>query len=280
MLYLILTVVFSTTFSLMMKHAHARRYGVLAVGCLNYVAAGVIGVLWAAASGTDAIPVGVVALGCLGGTMYVLCYLAIMAMLQRQGISVAAAMTRLAIAVPILAAVFLWRELPNLSQSAGLAVTFAAILAFDLRGRTPGTRTAVRSVWPLAGCFVTAGISRLAMKTFSQLYAVNLLPAYIGVWFGFAGLIAVLVLGVGRLRPRGGDWPFGIALGVVNVAAMFCSIHALRRVSAIVFFPVSAVGSLALVAVLAAVVWKERLDRRTQLGLVLASAALVLVNLR
>ena len=106
------------------------------------------------------------------------------------------------------------------------------------------------------------------------------MPVYIAAWFGFAGLIALGVLLVGRVRPRGADWPFGAALGLVNICALFCSIHALARLPAIVYFPANAVGSLALVVVLAALVWGERLNRRTRWGMALACAALVLVNLK
>ena len=275
-----LTIALSATFSLMMKHAHARAYGVLAVGCLNYVAAGVLGVAWAAAAWSGPVPGLVLLLGCVGGTMYVLCYVSIMVLLDRQGISVASAVTRMAIALPILVSVVVWHEIPTGWQLAGLATTFGAILAFAPNAQQLRSLGLWRRIWPLAACFVTAGVARLAMKTFTQLCGSTRLPAYVGAWFGFAGLIALVMLLAGRIRPRGADWPFGIVLGVVNVGTLLCTIRALERVPAIVFFPATAAGSLALVTALAAAVWRERLDRRTRWGLAFACAALLLVNSR
>ena len=280
MIYLILSVVLASTFSLMMKHAHARGYGLLAVGCLNYVVAGTVGLAWVAAVRPAAVPLPAIGFGCVGGGMYVLCYLAIMAMLDRQGISVATAVTRLAIAVPIVVAMCVWHEIPTVYQAFGLLVTFAAILAFELRDPRHAAGTLWHHAWPLAGCFLTAGLARLAMKAFTHVCGKGHMPVYIAAWFGFAGLIAVGVLLVGRVRPRGVDWPFGAVLGLVNVGTLFCSMNALARLPAIVFFPASAVGSLALVVVLAGLVWGERLNRRALWGVALACAALVLVNLK
>jgi len=133
MLYLILTIAFSATFSLMMKHAHARRYGVLAVGCVNYIVAGIVATAWALTGQPEHLSGTAVIVGCIGGAMYVLCYLCIMVMLERQGISVATAMTRLAIAVPILTSVVVWSERPSMLQTLGLVLTLGAILLFDLQ---------------------------------------------------------------------------------------------------------------------------------------------------
>lgn len=280
MTYLTLTILLSTAFSLMIKHAHARNYGVLAVGCLNYIVAGVIGIVWAALVRTEPLSWAAFGFGCLGGTMYVLCYLAIMVMLDRQGISVATAMTRLAIAIPIGVSIVVWHERPTWVQTVGLLLTFAAISAFDLRGIGRVTGSRWDRFWPLAACFLTAGCSRLSQKAFGHFCSEAQRPVYIASWFGFAGLIALVMLTARRIRPRGGDWPFGTALGLVNIGTLFCIINALQRVPAIVFFPVTAVGSLVMVVVFAAWLWGEHLDVRTRWGVALACAALVLVNLR
>ena len=280
MLYLLLTIALSSTFSLMMKHAHSRRYGVLAVGCLNYIAAGFCGVVWAAAVQSGPPPVGALAFGSVGGLMYVLCYISIMALLDRQGISIATAVTRLAIAVPIVASVVLWSERPTGLQTVGLGLTVLAILAFEFRDRGAADRSVWAHWWPLAGCFATAGLARLSMKAFTQLYGREQVQAYIGAWFAAAALVSLGLMMLRGIRPRGREWPFGIALGLVNVSTLFFTLLALRQVPAIVFFPVTAVGSLVVVVGLAAAVWRERLDRRTWWGMVLASAALVMVNLK
>jgi len=103
--YLVPVILLSAAFSLMMKDAHARRYNVLAVGCVNYVVAGIGGVLWAMPRLSEALSPGALLFGCFGGTMYVLTYLFIMVMLDRQGISIATTVIQLAIAVPILVAI-------------------------------------------------------------------------------------------------------------------------------------------------------------------------------
>ncbi|NDK11661.1 MAG: hypothetical protein COZ06_13990 [Armatimonadetes bacterium CG_4_10_14_3_um_filter_66_18] len=202
-----------------------------------------------------------------------------MVMLERQGISVATAMTRLAIAVPIVVSILVWHERPNLWQTAGLVLTFVAILLFDTgaNGRLP--RDLWQAVWPLAGCFLTAGGSRLSQKAFAELCVGAERPLYLAAWFGSAGLVALGVLIARRMHPTREDLLLGAALGLVNIASLFCIVTALEQVSAIVFFPAASVASLVLVIALAAWWWKEQLAARTRWGLALACRALILVNL-
>ncbi len=278
--WLCFTILLSAAFNLMMKHAHVRGYGVLAVGCLNYVVAGLAAGGASLGGATGPLSVAALGYGCLGGTMYVLCYVFIMVMLERQGISLATVVTRLAIVVPIVAGVALWGERPTAWQTAGLALSFAAIVAIHHGGWGAATAGRWSRWWPLLGCFATAGVSRLSQRAFSHFCDPSQRPYYVAAWFGCAGVIAVGIMFARRIRPRGLDWPFGAALGLVNAATLYCSITALGSMPGIVFFPVTAVGSLVLVLLLAAVAYHERLDRRSRWGIALSVVAVVLVNLR
>ena len=183
MVHLVLVILLSTAFSLMMKHAHARGYGVFAVGCVNYVVAGAIaGIGWLPQL-SEAFSSRALLLGCAGGVMYVLCYLFIMVMLERQGISVATALTRLAIVVPVLASILLWNEKPTVLQVLGLGATFVAIMLFDLGSGSKMPSGFWRVIWPLVGCFATAGCSRLCQKAFRQLCARSDRPLFLASWF-------------------------------------------------------------------------------------------------
>ena len=282
MLSLILVIVLASAFNLMMKHAHARNYSVLAVGCVNYVVAGIVSAVWVCArpGSHSVLSPEAVLFGCLGGAMYVACYLFIMVMLDRQGIAVATAMTRLAIAVPILVAIAVWDERPGLLRTVGLLVTFAAILLFDNRASSAKLAGGLwHHAWPLAGCFLTAGASRLSQKAFSQLCDQAERPLYLATWFGFAGLLAIMLFIARRELPSARDMWFGSVLGGVNILSLFFTITALREVEATVFFPVTSAAGLVIVVALAACLWREPLDTRTCWGIALACCALVLVNL-
>ena len=279
MVFVICNIAFSSAFNLLMKYAHARRYGILAVGCVNYIVAGLVACLWFLSRRPDHVAVMATLFGCLGGLMYVLCYLCIMAMLDRQGISVATALTRLAIVVPIMAAVLFWHERPNGFQVSGLLLAGIAILLFDFRRFKTESAGFWQLVWPLAGCFFTAGGARLCQKAFGEYCRASERPAYIAAWFAFAGLVSLATLLIRRLRPTGRDVGLGTVLGLVNIATLFFILAALRNVATIIVFPATAVGSLVLVVTLASLVWHERMQPRTRWGIVLACAALVLVNL-
>ena len=71
----------------------------------------------------------------------------------------------------------------------------------------------------------------------------------------------------------------GLALGLVNAVANAALVAALRQLPGVLVFPFTSAVSLALVAVYARVAWSERVSRTEAAGIVIALAAVTLINL-
>lgn len=294
MFYLIASVILATAFGLIMKHCQTRGHNVLAVGCVNYIAAGLVsGVLLlsggidslAEATGQAADPVAspwlVLLLGSCGGASYVLSYLLILSVLKHRGITLPTAVTRLSIVIPILCSIALWGEKPNVWQAIGLSITFPALMLLTQQRRSEASGIATRTVVIVCVLLLlTSGGSRVMQKAFIEECGAAQHPLLIASWFGSAGVFGLVILGVSATAPKWRDLLAGTILGLVNFSALISILLALKNVPGFVFFPVSSAGSLALTALLASVIWRERLRRRGIVGIVAAVIACVALNIR
>jgi small multidrug resistance pump len=71
----------------------------------------------------------------------------------------------------------------------------------------------------------------------------------------------------------------GVLLGIWNTGASFLLLVALATVSGFVAFPLQSALALVLTAALAMLIWRERLSTAGTIGIVVAVAAAVLLNL-
>lgn len=279
MVFLLASVVFNVCFSLAIKHADHRRLDVLGVGCVNYLFAAGAAAAWMAVSESQRFPASAAVWAIVGGASYVVSYFFIMFVVRHRGISVPMAMANLSLAVPVLFSVFLWHERPNWLQVAGMALTLPAVVF--LSTRSAATRSHVPG-WVIAvglALFLSAAASRIAQKAFTESCGESLRASFTATWFGTTGVLALGIL-IWRRRPVSRRVvAAGVAMGAMNIGQLFMFLLALRRVPGIVAFPVVSCASLALISLAAAMIWREKLGGRGQVGIALTLIALVLLNM-
>lgn len=277
---LALAIIFQVGFGLVMRDAAHRRLDLYAVGAVNYVVAAVACALgaWATGGPTPLSPT-VLWLGAGTGLSYILSYFFMMYTVQRVGISVPMAIVRMSVLVPVIGAVFLFHELPGPFQVAGIALVCVAFpfLAFGRHGHH------VEAWWVfavLAGfLFLFTGANQLGQKTFATLGRPDARWLFLAVLFGVATIVSLVPVVSSRRRPTRSDCYHGLALGATNVLANFLMLRVLSYLPAIVVFPVASGAGVVLTTFAATVFWRESLSRRILIGLAIAVAAVVLINI-
>jgi multidrug transporter EmrE-like cation transporter len=100
-----------------------------------------------------------------------------------------------------------------------------------------------------------------------------------GVLYGVAALgVLATFLSPRRRRSLSGGWD-GVKMGIVNVSSIITMLVALEQVRGVVVFPVQTSAGLVLNSLFAALVWHERLTRKTWIGMGVAAFGLAFVNL-
>ncbi len=204
---------------------------------------------------------------------------------QRAGVSVAALASRLSVAIPSLLAFLVYGDSLSVAKIAGLA---AALLSLYLctapeRRNAPEHPLAIKFL-PLL-VFVSFGCYFFVIK-YAQAHYLNdsSYHAYVMSAFLFAFLTAVVIClarGVLTLADFAVTHVIaGLLLGVVNYVAVYALVKALALEGwqSSQLYPIYSVGVVAVSALLAMLLFKERLSLIRKAGLIVGLIAVVLLN--
>ena len=292
MLFLLLRILFTVSFSHLLRLSQARTRRPMAAAAINYLVAAVICGAWAWAAGGAAHPLTLV-LGGLAGFTYVTSLVMMLPAMRQSGVSVTGAVVQLSLMLPVGVAIWRFGEYPNAFQTAGIFLTMVALPLLSA-SRAVEPEAARKGFSPLTLLlFISTGASQVVMKEFSAARPHADLPLYSAALFAAATLFTWLwmVLSGDTGRPGGedapegeerriGEWPLGGALGAINMLQLVFLLLALRQLPAVIVFPVSASLGIACNTFVSMLLWKERPPPAGWAGIVLAVGAVVLLNVR
>jgi drug/metabolite transporter (DMT)-like permease len=289
MLFLLLRILFTLSFSHLIRLSQARTRRPMAAAAVNYVVAAVGCVIWVmvvrgGASGETLF------LGSVAGVIYVVSMVMLLPAMRASGVAVVGAVTQLSMMMPVAVAVWRFREYPSALQTAGIIATLLALPLLSATSAMQEERP--RGLSPLILLlFMSTGSSQVVMKEFASTRPGSDLPLYSAALFVAATISTVVWMAAtgDTGRPNGktevpsdgrliGEWPIGIALGAVNLLQLVCLLLALRSLPAVIVFPVSAALGIVFNAVVSLVVWRERPSRGGWLGIGLAVMAVILLS--
>ncbi|MEM1043140.1 MAG: hypothetical protein AAGI91_10980 [Bacteroidota bacterium] len=301
MFYLALAVASSLGIATIFKYSERHGLDRMALLTVNYAVASALagGLLLTGvetAAGGLALSSGLLALGVGTGVLFIGGFVLFSYAIRVAGMSLAAGVMRLAVALPFLASWLIWGEVPSAAQASGMAVAGGAFFLIARR-EAPASAAHVASGesqeadahggWQVALVlgllFLVGGTVDVSLKAFDELFAATnsralFLLMVFGVAFG-TGLTLVV-----RRRVREGVWPraaavgWGGLLGLANYASVEFLLQAIARLSGPFVFPVNNIAIVIGAAFLGVLVWGERVSGANRLGLGLAVVALVLMG--
>ena len=280
MFYLILSILSSTAMALLLKsfrEQHGNRFG-LVFG--NYVACVLIAFFMTPQRGALLSGSRVSLLcGLGGGFLFVAGLLSTQTSIRANGVTLTTAFSKLGLLVTLGVSVLCFGERPGAAQLAGIVLVLAALLL--IHGGEGGG--AVRSFPLLLLTLLAVGSADSMAKVFEELG-----PAEENaLFFLYLFLTACLLSGLLCLIEyrRSGQRLLLREMGegaLVAVPNYFCSwflLRALMQLPAILVYPVFSVGTILLVMLAGALLFREKLGRRQLAGMLVILAALTLLNL-
>ncbi len=282
-IFLSLSVASSVTIVLIMRVQERRRSERLVLLASNYiVAAGMNLGLWLF-SGTQPVALPAIGQAVLTGIIFVMGFLLLMKAIGRIGVGISVAIMRMAILVPIIVSVLVYAEHPAPRQITGIILAFAAFILFSWISNNSSSAHQVSRrtliLLPLA-LFLCMGFNETSMKIFSEHFPARQMPGFLAVLFGTAAVFSWLCVVWRRSSLRRVDIQAGLILGIPNSLSCIFFIQALHHLDGIVAFPVNGVAIVVVSTVVAIVLWREIPSRPGWLALILACAAIVLMNLK
>ena len=285
--FLVLAIVSSGSMALIMKafqNEEGNRYGII-LG--NYLTCILVGFLMLPDK-TQVLRTERMTLLCggIGGILFVAGLVFMQSSIAANGAILTSAFSRLGLLVPLLISIVFYREKPGIFQILGLVLTAAAMRLIGAGGEDDAAaKDSGQAGKPLLLICVlfACGFADSMAKIFQNVGNREQDELYFFYIFLFAAILTGILLLREKYRNgkkvRSKDLLSGIAVGIPNYFASALLLQALRRIPAIIVYPSVSTGTILLVTLISAILFKERPGRRQWIGLGLILAALILLNI-
>jgi multidrug transporter EmrE-like cation transporter len=298
MVYILLRVLLQTLFTQSIRFGQARGVPVVGLALINYGFAALACLALAAVTGSLGFSRPTLIYGGLAGVAYLVSLLMIPPSMRESGVAISVAVLQLAVLLPVAHAMAFFGERPSAAQAVGLLLAIAALIVLSTTTSAPTTATnpdrgptvvvaapaRARFSPILIPLFVIAGFSGVAMKSFQVYGPPREQMSFNAVLFFFATLSSIVAF-ARRGRPAMGEilrrdtLGVGLVMGAANTGQLITLMLALASLPALLVFPVTSALSLVANALVSVRIWGEWIRPAGWIGLGLALAASVLLNI-
>ena len=283
-LHLVIAILCSGSLALIFRVTESRGLNRLVVTAGNYATAVVVALTLV---GTDSVvlpdPITFV-IAIPAGFLFFASFILYQRAVRDRGPGTAAMFGKLGVLVPTILSMALWREFPQSVQYLGIVLALAAV-GITVAPRRVAARphpmaVAVARPRPLlALLLLSMGFAEFANKLFERSVPDGSRAVFLAILFAAALAFTVMTIVARRVRPSRAELLAGVVVGVPNLFSSFFLIASLRSLPAAAVFPAYSAGSMMVAVLGARLFFGTRLPRSERIAVVLAGAALVLVNL-
>lgn len=278
-LFLCLTIIFSSGVALTVKAANNRQVNLWHFLVANYTVC--TAVLMAAGGWRHigSISPQIWLLGIFVGCMYVVCLWLFDKAITAAGLALSTTLMRLSSAIPTLGSLIFYAEQTSLLQIIGIALAFFCLpLARrePLRSHPWAAEALNGLLWGIL-LFAAYGVTDFSFKILAELEPLADPKAFMVPIFSTALLVTLPTL-VKQGKPEKPSLMWGTLLGTVNVLTTYFWFRALAHIPGSIAFPTLGLGVIAITTVASLVFWQEKLRRANYAFLALACIAVFLIN--
>lgn len=219
------------------------------------------------------------------GALLVICLFLIARTTEKQGVTVASLASRLSVAIPTIAAFFLYGDLVTTTKITGIAAALVAIYLNSIKPKNKLIPHQVVSLLPIT-LFVGFGIHSALIKHVQFYYLGNTTyHSYVMSSFLFAFLISGVVLIWQKLQENNKcgwkDVLSGVILGASNYGSVYFLIRALGVPGweSSTIFPTQSVAIIILSSLSAWAFFREEIRKHLIAAILIGVLSIILVNL-
>jgi drug/metabolite transporter (DMT)-like permease len=280
MIDLVLTICCSTSIALIIKFSGSQNEKPIVLLAANYFIASVISAFYIFHF-ESRFYLPVIYFGLFLGLLFVLSFFAFTQAVTLAGTALATVSSRLSVIVPLLFSIIIFNEVPTKNQIIGILLALVTIYFFylSLKNSNNSKKNDKIKYLYLIAVLVGIGINDFSMKIFQQIYSKEEKSYFLFAIFFSAFLYSLIFIRIKKISFEKNTIYKGAILGVPNVYSTIFLIGALSQLRAVLVFPLINIGIILLTAILAALIFKERLNRFGIMSLVLGLISIIFLTL-
>ena len=277
-LFLSLTILFSSGVALTVKVANTRALNLWHFLVVNYAVCTASLMAWGAWQHIGSISPKIWFLGIFVGCMYVVCLWLFDKAMTAGGLALSTTLMRLSAAIPTLGSLLLYAEKSTPVQMFGMALAFCCL---PLASREP-LFSRQRAIKALRGMmwgvllFTAYGLTDFSFKILAELDP-QADPKFFMVPIFCTALLVTLPTLLKQGKPGKPSLVWGSLLGITNVLTTFFWFKALALIPGSIAFPTLGLGVIAITTVAGLVIWHEKLRPANYIFLALACISVFLI---
>ena len=285
MIFLLLSILFSTGLFVIFKYFGVYKVDVLKAIFINYIVAFSMGFLLAERQ----IPINEIYLepwfpgSLVLGALFVSIFFVMAMTAQRNGVSVTSIAGKMSVVIPVLFGVFLYNESVTFLKILGIIIALIAVYLSSVKeDKSENTGTLLFPVLLFLG---SGAIDTILKYVQVNHVADEDVSIFSGSLFGIAAIFAVLILAIKSIKKREAfgvkNVIAGIILGVPNYYSIVFLIKALqnKNFESSTLFTINNVAIVIVSTLVGLLLFKEKFSLKNKIGVALAILGIVLVTI-
>lgn len=278
MFYLFLAILSSALISILMRLSSHKIRDNIAMLAVNYCTCAFLSLLYTLDGGLfpagPALPAAL-GMGVIHGFLYLLSFVLFQVNVQKNGVVLPAIFMKLGLLVPMVLSIFLFREIPSLTQILGFCIAVAAIFLINLEKSTDKLEFRGGLVLLL----LAGGFADAMSKIYEQLGSRTLSPQFLFYTFLTALILCLGLMIAKKQRIGRAELLYGFLIGIPNFFSAKFLLGALEDIPGVVAYPTYSVSTIFAVTLFGVFLFREALTRRQWISISAIAAALVLLNI-
>jgi len=287
MIYLILSILFSTSLFVIFKYFNIYKINTLQAIVANYLVAFLIGML--ASNSFTKIPTinqqpwfsGALILGFL----FVFVFFVMAMTSQKNGVSVASVSGKMSVIVPVIFGIILYNESATFLKIIGVLTALIAVYLSSVKEKEEKNTLKTGFLFPIL-LFLGSGVIDTILKFVETNYVSETdVSFFSGSLFGIAGVFGIIIL-IGKQiifkeKIELKNIVAGIVLGIPNYFSIIFLIKALqnKNIESSALFTINNVGIVVISIFVGLLLFKEQFSFKNKIGIGLAILGIILVTI-
>lgn len=280
MIYLLLAIICSSSLALILKQGNVKKSNTAILINANYLTASVLSLAFVFYKGTLTISLYALLFALFLGYLFAATFFIYSKAVGLAGTAFATVSARLSVLIPVLFSIILYGESPNIKMIFGFILALVTLYLFYLSLKNHnGTPHSRRSYLILIVLLFGIGLVDFSMKIFEQNFSSEEKGTFVFTIFFSAFIYTLVYILYKKIKFEPHTFKLGLLLGLPNVLAIHFVLAALSELPAIVVFPIQNIGVIVFTAVMAYLIWKEKINNFGVAALIAGIISIILLRI-
>jgi len=280
MIYLILAIISSSSLALILKQGNVKNSNKAILINANYITASLLSFAFIFYKGSFTISLEALLFAIALGYVFAATFFIYSKAVGLAGTALATLSARLSVLIPVIFSIIFYGESPDIKMIIGFVLTLFTLYLFYLSLKKNNVNTKSNNGYLILLLLLLGiGLVDFSMKIFERNFPIEEKATFVFLIFFSAFIYTLIHIFYKKIRFEKGTFRLGLLLGLPNVLAIHFILAALSQLPAIVVFPIQNIGVILFTAIMAYIIWREKINNYGIAALITGIISIILLKI-